>query len=72
MKEITLTLSMLIGFIFEIISFFVAGIVFAFGYPLASGFYLIVGLFLAWYTGDKIQKKAVEKYKRENGQSNLK
>ena len=69
MKEITLTINMLIGFIFEIIFFFLAGMMFAFGYPISSGIYLVIGLILAWYTGEKIQKKAVEKYKKENEQN---
>lgn len=68
MKEINITLAMLIGFIVEILLFYIAGMVFAFGYPLSSGFYFILGLVMAWWVGDKIQKKAIEKYKRENEQ----
>lgn len=66
MNEIPMTLSILIGFILEITFFFVSGMMFAFGYPLSSMFYLVIALCLAWYTGDKIQKGAVSRYKREN------
>lgn len=66
MKELPMTLSILLGFVLEIILFFIAGLTLSEGYPLSSMFYFMCGLGMAWWVGMKIQKQAVEKYKREN------
>lgn len=65
MKEMSMNLTIFVGFIVEIILFQLSGFMLSEGYPLSSMFYFICGLSMAWWVGTKIQKQAVEKYKRE-------
>lgn len=62
-----MTLSIIMGFVAEIFLFFIAGFMLGDGYLLSSMFYFALALSCAWWVGLKIQKQAVEKYKRENG-----
>lgn len=63
-----LRIKVLVGFILEISAFFIAGMVFAYGYDLASFFYFCLALALAGWTGARIQEITIKAYelKKQN------
>lgn len=62
-----MSLGTFVGFILEICLFQISGFILSEGYPLSSLFYFICGIAMAWYVGQRIEKQAVTKFKRENG-----